>query len=81
VIEEAGQLFVRIFISDGSYADAKLIGTWDAFVHQLVTHGCVITSNIWINRVSITKMVLMTTVDANFDAPNVIAFPEPKGSA
>lgn len=74
--------FIRIFISDGSYADARLVGTWEAFVHQLLTNDCVITSSVWINRVSIVKMVLLEALpDMAVTGDNVLEFTKPKGTA
>lgn len=73
--------FVRIFLEDGSYADARLIGPWEAFVFQLITNDCVITSTVWINRSSITKMIKMQATTLPETVDNIVAFPEPKGSA
>jgi hypothetical protein len=73
--------FVRIFVSDGSYADARLIGTWEAFLHQLMTNGCVITSTVWINRQSVVKMVVMEALPEAPVGDNIIEFIKPQGSA
>ena len=69
--------FVRIFIDDGTYADAKLVGPWSAFVHQLVTNSAVISDTIFINRSAITKCVLMTAVEG--EPEDNLVFLEPKG--
>lgn len=71
--------FVRIFISDGSYADARLVGPWEAFVHQLITHGCVVTSDTWINRSAIVKMLKMQALSGGPESELVLM--DAKGSA
>jgi len=73
--------FVRVFIVDGTYADATLTTSWEAFVHQLIAHGCVITSSVWVHRDSINKMVLMEMLPGVAVGDNVVAFPEPQGRA
>ncbi len=72
--------FVRVFLSDNSTFDAKLTTPWEIFVHQFVTTGMVITSTVLATKPFIVKMVVLDA-PVGFDAPNVLAFPEPKGSA
>lgn len=76
--------FVRVFITDGTYADARLPpagNAWEAFIHQIVTNGCVITNDTFVNRSSIVKMLRMRAVGVPETMGNLIAFPETKGSA
>ena len=72
--------FVRVFLSDNSTFDAKLNSTWEVFVFQFITTGMIITSTVLATQPYVVKMVLLVA-PVGFDAPNVLAFPEPKGTA
>ncbi len=82
--QENQPIFIaRVWLEDGTYADAVLTTPWEGFVNQLVTHACVITGDMFVNRSSITKVVRMR-VDPAVDitgVANVVAFPDPQGSA
>ena len=73
---------VRIFMVDSTAYEAVLNVAWEQFIHQLLTHGCVITNDALINRASIVRIMRFNPgvlVDTN-QPGNIIDFPT-KGSA
>lgn len=71
---------VRIFIADGTHADMALTVPWEVLLHGLITQGFLCSSEVWVNRPSIVKIVLCDA-PVDYGAPNVVSFPDPKGSA
>jgi hypothetical protein len=72
----------RVFMVDATSYDFYLgpNQSWESFLAQLTSTGCMMTNDIMIMRDSIVKIMRI------YDGPaapigNVIPFPEPKGTA
>lgn len=72
---------VRIFMIDQTSYEVILTVPWEVLTNMLLTHGCVITNDAFINRESIVRMMRYNPAVHIQEGATVLEFPTPKGTA
>lgn len=73
---------VRIFMVDQTAYEVVLSVPWEVMVNTLLTHGCIVTTDAFINRASIVRMMKFRPGITEIGPPaQILDFPTPKGNA